>query len=611
MSSQLPINYNFNSYLGTLQSQGMTSTQQAQLLPPSVAAGYNQEPAHMYVSLNSFLANPLPLSGVIDSFGNTITQYNQFGYNTSFSDTNANPGTGTLTFTPTSTYSTTPQNGSYSPSLVAALVLQNALSHYSPGAPLYDSTHPNATLNEFLHSTALSDAYAAVTGDFITSTQISAIYSGLLEDFASSEGIVGLNLPSSSTYNPNISLGTITGSGGDWSPLLQSGAITSDVFTNPSSASNPLALAFANFAKNYVYPPSNSGYVPYRDNSSSGGVVQYTGPITDTNYGGYLVGNFGGTSSQDLTYLAPTGGLLELSHGTYPNDNFINISSGVLQANIISTYHGQFQFNAPIGRGLMQDSYLVSFLGQFHKSLLADATIGNASDPSTVPPDATAPFANLASYENYYAAVSSTASPPFQTALKSFYQHEVSTQGSGFFTTSGSFGDFIKYVNDPANNLSLTNLGYTQFGNSLITGTDSVKAQVLNRIMALLIKVINALQNVGIAQANELNYLTQYQNAYTALLQQIPTYLANGTAPIGTPETKGNGTQAATDRNDINSSLNGIFGDNLRALQNVQQNNAKTVQSNINTTNDDVNQQTDMATTLLQQMSQLLGSIFR
>ncbi len=237
--------------------------------------------------------------------------------------------------------------------------------------------------------------------------------------------------------------------------------------------------------------------------------------------------------------------------------------------------------------------YDTQFINQFHQFLSGIATLTPTGSPS--------PFMTLANYQEYYNAITPNATQAgFQSFLANFYQQQVSAKG--FFLPSQSFGAFVQAVNtaNPPN-----------FGSSSIAKTDSAKAIVLNRIILLLIEVINALQNVGIAQANNLTYLTNYQNAYTALLQQIPTFLADGKAPIGTPETGSGGTQATSDRNDINSSLNGIFADNLRALQTVQSNNAKTVQSNINTTNDDVNQQTDMATTLLQQMSQLLGSIFR
>jgi hypothetical protein len=141
---------------------------------------------------------------------------------------------------------------------------------------------------------------------------------------------------------------------------------------------------------------------------------------------------------------------------------------------------------------------------------------------------------------------------------------------------------------------------------SSLAGNGSEKVIVLNRIILLLISLIKTLQDVGIVQANRLTYLTKYQNVYTGLQTQIPVFLKDGTKPIGTSS-----TEAGQTRNDLNSSFNGILTDNLRSLRGIQEDNAKKLQSNVNATNDAVNQQTDMVSTFIQQMQTLLSTILR
>jgi hypothetical protein len=242
------------------------------------------------------------------------------------------------------------------------------------------------------------------------------------------------------------------------------------------------------------------------------------------------------------------------------------------------------------------------FITKFHTFITTPpATIQTATaanSPVYVDPTAGAnPFLNMLSYEAYYnSAVPNPTPAGFKIYMNEFYQSQIDKKG--YFSPAGDFNAFVGAIVTSNNT-----------GTSSVSETHASSVLILNRIIALLISMISTLQSVGVAQANNLTYLTKFQNAYTALLQQVPTFLADGKAPIGT--SGGGSTQAQSARDQLNSSFNGILSDNLRSLRDVQSNNAKTVQSNINTTNDAVNQQTDMATTFLQQLSQLLGAIFR
>lgn len=232
------------------------------------------------------------------------------------------------------------------------------------------------------------------------------------------------------------------------------------------------------------------------------------------------------------------------------------------------------------------------FLTQWHLFLSNIAVLKNSS--------AVGVFANLATYEAIYKVYARDSSDAaFQARLKQFYMDKTTT--TGYFLPSHFFGDWITAIrNENGSNVNLGSIGSSLEGNS------SEKVLVLNRIIRLLISIIQTLQNVGIAQANRLTFITKYQNVYTTLQTQIPVFLKDGRAPIGVA-----GTEPAQTRNDLNSSFNGILTDNLRSLRGIQEDNAKKLQSNVNQTNDAVNQQTDMASTFIQQLSTLLSTIMR
>lgn len=254
----------------------------------------------------------------------------------------------------------------------------------------------------------------------------------------------------------------------------------------------------------------------------------------------------------------------------------------------------------PPPSGASNEPFYEYFINKYHAFLSGISTI---QDPSLAYVDPTAsanPFLNLASYRQIYNAFASdTSDAAFQSFFNLFYQQEIAQKG--YFMPSQMLEDWFSTIR----NTFGANLFIDDIGSSL-AGNDSEKAQVLNRIILLLISLIQTLQNIGIAQANRLQYLTQFQNAYTALETQVPVFLQSTAGPIGGP-----GSNAVSIRNELNSSFNGIILDNLRSLRSVQEDNAKQVQSQVNRTNDAVNQQTDMVTTFLQQMTTLLGTILK
>ena len=283
---------------------------------------------------------------------------------------------------------------------------------------------------------------------------------------------------------------------------------------------------------------------------------------------------------------------LDLS-STNANNPFILAMNQFLSS---FTYPNQ----TPPPAGASNEPFYEYFIHQYHKFLSGISTIQDPSLAYVDPTASTNPFLNLASYRQIYNAFATdTSDAAFQAFFNLFYQQEIVNKG--YFLPSQMVEDWFSTVR----NTFGANLFIDDIGSSL-AGNDSEKAQVLNRIILLLISLIQTLQNIGIAQANRLQYLTQFQNAYTALETQVPVFLQSSPNPIG-----GTNSNTITIRNELNSSFNGIILDNLRSLRSIQEDNAKQVQSQVNRTNDAVNQQTDMVTTFLQQMTTLLGTILK
>lgn len=168
--------------------------------------------------------------------------------------------------------------------------------------------------------------------------------------------------------------------------------------------------------------------------------------------------------------------------------------------------------------------------------------------------------------------------------------------------------DSIPYVDN-------SNIRAGEFGNPL----------VLSKLFFLLTLMINSLQNTAAAQAKRLNFLTAWQNAYAAKMNQMHVFVAgnkdntsNNADPLYNisvnntdPSTAASaGAKASTIRGDLNT-LNTGYSQRLQSLNGVVSNDAKALQSAVNQTNDAVQSQSDMATGVLQQLQTILTSIYQ
>lgn len=130
---------------------------------------------------------------------------------------------------------------------------------------------------------------------------------------------------------------------------------------------------------------------------------------------------------------------------------------------------------------------------------------------------------------------------------------------------------------------------------------------ILNRIFNLILTMITSLQNVAAAQANRLTFMGQWQSAYTDAMSQIHTFIKDGNPNQAFTD---GSSASATRRDDLNR-LNSNFIQTMQNRQSVVSDDAKALQSNVNQSNDAVNQQSNLGTAILQELSTLLSAIFR
>ena len=137
---------------------------------------------------------------------------------------------------------------------------------------------------------------------------------------------------------------------------------------------------------------------------------------------------------------------------------------------------------------------------------------------------------------------------------------------------------------------------------------ESWRAAIIGKVFDVLTKIIEILQKTAATQSDRLQLYTQWQKAYSSQLDQIPSFTANNSA-YSTVVTGSEDKQVGA-RDDMNK-ITATFTQQIQGRQNIVSDDAKSLQTNVNQTSDAVNQQTNMATSLLEQLSTILGSIFK
>lgn len=177
----------------------------------------------------------------------------------------------------------------------------------------------------------------------------------------------------------------------------------------------------------------------------------------------------------------------------------------------------------------------------------------------------------------------------------------------GYFSPSRQYTDWVAYVQDISN---------TRAAPAVTLPPTSVN--ILNDIFLLITGMITALQGVAASQADRLALYTSWQQGYTDLLNQVPTFTGSSkdrlrnNVPGSTYPLFGVQDQTLTaTRNNEQANFNPGVTQQITAYNNTISTSAKSLQSNVNQSSDAFNNQANTATSLLQNITTILNSIFR
>jgi hypothetical protein len=129
----------------------------------------------------------------------------------------------------------------------------------------------------------------------------------------------------------------------------------------------------------------------------------------------------------------------------------------------------------------------------------------------------------------------------------------------------------------------------------------------LDRIFQLIASMVESIQKVAITQSERLTFLTKWQTAYTDKMAGMHNFVSQNGDPSFVSAQNDDASKVRQDLNQTNST----YTEQMRAARAIVADAAKAHQSVVNQSNDAVNQQSNMATSLIQQFSTILGSIYR
>src|SRR5262249_42073516 len=147
-----------------------------------------------------------------------------------------------------------------------------------------------------------------------------------------------------------------------------------------------------------------------------------------------------------------------------------------------------------------------TFFNKWSNFLTQTSVLQNTNDPNNL----------LIAYQQVFNGFlgAQSGTPGLGPLISQFYLQELTKTGNGnpangYFIPSQALPDWIVFMEQ---NLRGTTIGG---GGSSVTTAASKKVLILNTIFLLLVQMIGAIQNVAAAQASRLNFLSQWQSAYT------------------------------------------------------------------------------------------------
>ncbi|MFQ5730249.1 MAG: hypothetical protein ACE5GN_07800, partial [Waddliaceae bacterium] len=190
-------------------------------------------------------------------------------------------------------------------------------------------------------------------------------------------------------------------------------------------------------------------------------------------------------------------------------------------------------------------------------------------------------------YEGVYKEFFGNNPSGFEEMLKAFHTKIMAQDGS--FIPSHHFNEWVEYVTN----------SYMSAQDISLDPNARQDLSIVMRILVLLSKMVDTLQRVSAAQANRINFYGQWQRAYTELLSHVPSLnrfkLRNWHASMIT---------------NFQGKIS-WYQQTVRAYRDQVKDEAKTMQTSLNQSTEASNQQANIATGILQQLSTILSQIFR
>ncbi len=203
---------------------------------------------------------------------------------------------------------------------------------------------------------------------------------------------------------------------------------------------------------------------------------------------------------------------------------------------------------------------------------------------------------NLTTYQNLYMAfVPGATQAGFQATLQNFYNQQI--KQFGYFVPTQSLSAWLTTIQNTTQKNPPTP--------SSVAGNDGSKLTAIFSILDLLANMTGTLQNVAIRQANRLTVYSNIQEAYTNLISLVPQITEDQIKPYVNDTSTNVNTLASTI-----TTLNSNYTEQLKDYRTLFSDEAQQEQTAVNQTNQAVNQQSDLFTSLIQEMSTVLQSIF-
>lgn len=213
---------------------------------------------------------------------------------------------------------------------------------------------------------------------------------------------------------------------------------------------------------------------------------------------------------------------------------------------------------------------------------------------------------SLAAYKEVYLAFGFEESE-FADRLIDFYKDAVKSTGNGdpkngWFIPSHNFDEWFEELRE-----DFVTIHAVSSVDDIHSHEGSKSAEgllVIDRILRLLISISDTLQLLSAAQAERIGFYTVWQEKYTDLQSKVPL-LQPGGQIVG---------DTSPQHKDIRAQVNPSFQamlQKVRTRRSAVQDEAKQMQTSVGQSQDTANQQVQMGTALLQQLSTILSSIFR